>query len=253
MDKYGLIGKDIGYSFSRSFFKAKFDKEEITASYQNFDCKDVDAIKAILLDTTIRGYNVTIPYKEVVIPLLDELDKDAEAIGAVNTIKRMTDGSLKGFNTDFIGFRESIFKSAEGTLFKKALRESKTKLNALILGTGGASKAIVYALTMMGVNCQFISRKRSKTALTYDDIDEDLMRQQWLIINCTPLGTFPDVDQAPEIPFDCITLSHIAYDVIYNPAETIFLKEAKERGATTFNGLPMLEEQALASWKIWQS
>jgi len=253
VDKYGLIGKDIGYSFSRSFFNAKFDTEQILATYQNLDCKNADAIKSVLADTTIRGYNVTIPYKEVVINLIDELDEDAKAIGAVNTIKRMPDGRLKGFNTDHIGFRESILQSTEASMFKKALRENSTELNALILGTGGASKAIVYALTKMGVSCQYISRKRSQTAITYNDIDETLMINNWLIVNCTPLGTYPDVNQSPDIPFDFITLSHIAYDVIYNPAETVFLREAKSRGATTFNGLPMLEGQALASWKIWQS
>lgn len=251
--KYGLIGKDIGYSFSRSFFKAKFEKENIAASYQNLDCKDIEAIKNYLADTRIQGFNVTIPYKEVVIPLLDDLDEDARAIGAVNTIKRMPDGTLKGYNTDFIGFRESLVNSEEGSMFKIALRESKIKLNALILGTGGASKAIVYALTKMGVNCQYISRKRTANAITYNDIDEDLMKNTWLIVNCTPLGTFPDINQTPDIPFDFITLSHIVYDLIYNPSETLFLREAKERGATTFNGLPMLEGQANASWKIWQS
>lgn len=253
LDKYGLIGKDIGYSFSRSFFKAKFDNESINAAYQNLDCKDVAAIKSVLQDTTIKGYNVTIPYKEVVIDLIDKLDEDARAIGAVNTIKRMPDGTLIGFNTDYIGFRESLFQSQEGHIFKTALRESKTNIKALILGTGGASKAIVYALSNMGVRCQYVSRKRTKTAITYEDLDEEFLLDHSLIVNCTPLGTYPDVDQCPDVPFDFITLSHIVYDVIYNPSETIFLKKAKERGATTQNGLPMLEGQALASWQIWQS
>lgn len=252
MVKYGLIGKDIGYSFSRSFFKAKFQKEDIDATYVNLDCKDAKTVQDYLADTSIYGFNVTIPYKEVVIPMLDELDENAQAIGAVNTIKRMPNGNLKGYNTDFIGFQSSLLDSPEGMMFKQALSENKTPLNALILGTGGASKAIVYALTKMGVQCQYISRKRSKTALTYDDIDEELMMNTWLIINCTPLGTFPDIHQYPDIPFDFVTLSHIAYDVIYNPAETIFLQRAKEQGATTFNGLSMLEGQALASWDIWQ-
>lgn len=253
MIKYGLIGKDIGYSFSRRFFKAKFKNEGIDARYQNLDCKDINMLKSYLADTTIDGYNVTIPYKEAVIPLLDDLDADARVIGAVNTIKRMPDGTLKGFNTDFIGFKESLFNSAEGLMFENVLRENKTKLKALILGTGGASKAIVYALTKLGVTCQYISRKRSKTNLAYSDIDETLMRENWLIVNCTPLGTFPNVDDYPDIPYDYINLSHIAYDVIYNPPDTIFLKKAREQGASTFNGLPMLEGQAIASWQIWQS
>lgn len=253
VDKYGLIGKDIGYSFSRSFFKAKFQKESIAASYANFDCKNIAAVKQILDNKNIKGFNVTIPYKEQVIPLLDMLDEDARTIGAVNTIKRMPDGSLKGYNTDFVGFRESLYNSPEGILLKGALSENTTPLNALVLGTGGASKAIMYALTNMGVRCQYVSRKRSNTAITYDDIDEELITNTWLIVNCTPLGTFPDIDQSPDIPFDFISLSHVAYDLIYNPSETVFLKKAKAQGATTFNGLPMLEGQALASWDIWQS
>jgi len=251
--KYGLIGKNIGYSFSKRFFKAKFDKEDIDASYINLDCKDIATVKRCLADQTMDGFNVTIPYKEVVIPLLDDLDTDAKTIGAVNTIKRMPDGSLKGFNTDFVGFRESLFNSQEGMQFKNALAEGKNQLNALVMGTGGASKAIVYALNKMGVKYQYISRKRTKTTLTYNDIDEELMRNTWLIINCTPLGTFPDIHQSPDIPFDFINPSHIAYDLIYNPAETIFLQRAKTQGATTFNGLSMLEGQAIASWHIWQS
>lgn len=251
--KYGLIGKDIGYSFSRSFFKAKFKDEGIKATYHNLDCADINQIKNVLDDTDIKGYNVTIPYKEVVIDLIDELDEDARAIGAVNTIKRMADGRLKGYNTDHIGFRESLLQSEEGYIFETALREKKTNLKALILGTGGASKAIVYALSKMGVSCQYVSRKRTKTAITYDDLDEQLLLDHSILINCTPLGTFPDVDQCPDIPFDFITLSHIVYDVIYNPSETVFLKKAKEKGASIQNGLPMLEGQALASWEIWQS
>lgn len=253
MGKYGLIGRDIGYSFSRSFFKDKFDNEDIDASYINLDCKDIVAVKDCLSDQSIDGFNVTIPYKQEIIPLLDALDKDAKAIGAVNTIKRMPDGSLKGYNTDFIGFRESLYNSPEGTMFKNILSKKEIELSALVLGTGGASKAIVYALTKMGVQCQYISRKRTNTTITYNDIDEELMKNTWLIINCTPLGTFPDVDQSPDIPFNFITLSHIAYDLIYNPSETVFLKRAKKQGAITFNGLPMLEGQALASWDIWQS
>ena len=253
MDKYGLIGKNIGYSFSRSFFNAKFEKENRDATYINLDCDDAEAVKKCLSDTSIQGYNVTIPYKEVVIPLLDALDDDAKAIGAVNTIKRMPDGTLKGFNTDFIGFQSSLFDSHEGVMFKEVLAKSKTPLNALVLGTGGASKAIVYALTKMRVKSQYVSRKRSENTITYNDIDEELMSNSWLIINCTPLGTYPDVERFPDIPFDFITFSHIAYDLIYNPSETVFLKRASEKGATTFNGLPMLEGQALAAWDIWQS
>lgn len=251
--KYGLIGKNIGYSFSRSFFKAKFTNERILGTYHNLDCADIEEIKAVLQDTSYLGYNVTTPYKEVVLDLLASLDEDAQAIGAVNTIKRMPNGLLKGFNTDHIGFRESLLESQDGYIFMTALREKQTNLKALILGTGGASKAIVYALSKMGVSCQYVSRKRTKTAITYDDLDEQMLLDHSILINCTPLGTFPDVDQCPDIPFDFITLSHMVYDVIYNPSETVFLKKAKEKGASIQNGLPMLEGQALASWEIWQS
>lgn len=251
--KYGLIGRNIGYSFSRNFFNTKFKKERINAEYINLDCKDVEAVKSCLADTSIYGYNVTIPYKEVVIPLLDTLDDDAKAIGAVNTIRRMPDGTLRGYNTDFMGFRASLFDSTKEVMFKETLRKSKIPFNALVLGTGGASKAIVYALTKMGVKSQYISRKRSDNTITYTDINKELITRSKLIINCTPLGTYPDIDQCPDIPFDFISDSHIAYDLIYNPSETVFLKKASKQGATTFNGLPMLEGQALAAWDIWQS
>lgn len=251
--KYGLIGKDIGYSFSRSFFKAKFEKESIDATYVNLDCKDVNEVRDCLEDKSINGFNVTIPYKEGVLPFLDELDEDAAAIGAVNTIKRMPNGNLKGFNTDFVGFSTSLLERPDGGFFKRALSESKTTPIALVLGTGGASKAVVYALKKMGVECQYISRKRTENTITYNDIDEDLILKSWIIVNCTPLGTFPDVSSYPDIPYEYLTLSHIAYDLIYNPAETVFLQNAKAQGATIFNGLSMLEAQAIASWKIWQS
>lgn len=252
MDRYGLIGKNIGYSFSRSFFSAKFNEEGILASYENFDCNILTQVEQYLSNKEIKGFNVTIPYKEAVIPLLDSLDEDAAAIGAVNTIKRLPDGTLKGFNTDHIGFTNSLLQSEQGASIKNALRESKTPPKALVLGTGGASKAVVFALERLGFECQYISRKRTQNTITYNEIDEALMNASWLIVNCTPLGTFPDVDQIPDIPFVYINVSHIVYDLIYNPAETLFLKEAKAQGATIFNGLPMLEGQAIASWKIWQ-
>lgn len=253
MDRYGLIGKNIGYSFSRSFFSAKFTEEHIDASYENFDCDTLGQVEQYLSNKEIRGFNVTIPYKEVVIPLLDSLDEDVAAIGAVNTIKRLPDGKLKGFNTDHIGFTNSLLQSKQGASIKNALRESKISPQALVLGTGGASKAVVFALERLGFTCLYISRKRTQDTITYKDIDEELMSASWLIVNCTPLGTFPDVDQIPDIPVAYINGSHIAYDLIYNPSETLFLKEAKAQGATVFNGLSMLEGQAIAAWDIWQS
>lgn len=253
VDKYGLIGKDIGYSFSRSFFKSKFEKERINASYQNFDCVDYNEIREVLKDRRVKGFNVTIPYKEKVISLIDELDIAALEIGAVNTIKRLPDGRLKGYNTDYIGFTASLLGSEEGNLFKKILEGGSIQPQALIFGTGGASKAVVYALEKMGVKCQYISRKRSKNALAYDEIDEELVKNNWLFVNCTPLGTFPEVDIFPDLPYEYLDESHIVYDLIYNPPETTFLRKARAQGASTFNGLAMLEGQALASWEIWQS
>jgi len=251
--KFGLIGRDISYSFSKGFFAEKFQNEKRDATYVNFDCATVSAVQEVLTDTSVSGYNVTIPYKQDVIEMLDSLDKDAQAIGAVNTIKRHADGSLTGHNTDFIGFKNSLLEQIPtGSLGGENVR-------ALILGTGGASKGVRYALEGMGVHCQYISRKRiAKTndhpgTLTYDDLNATLIKEAKLIVNCTPVGTYPDVEKAPSFLYDAITEKHIMYDLIYNPSETRFLKEGKQRGALICNGLRMLELQAEASWRIWQN
>lgn len=257
MDKYGLFGRDIGYSFSRSYFKAKFEAENILASYANFDCDTIQDVQAYLKDESIRGYNVTIPYKEDIIALLDELDADAANIGAVNTIKRIEDGRLKGFNTDFIGFRGTLLEEFGDVLFPNFNSELAlgAKLlsthKALILGTGGASKAIVYALESLGVSCRYISRKRTKDTWTYDELDEERIQDATFIVNCTPLGTFPDVHLHPDIPYSYLDSRHIVFDLIYNPPQSQFLSLAKAQKATTINGLRMLELQAEASWNIW--
>lgn len=257
MDRYGLFGRDIGYSFSRSYFKAKFQTEEILSSYDNFDCDSIDGVQEYLKDQSIRGFNVTTPYKEAVIPLLDGLDVDAQNIGAVNTIKRLEDGSLMGYNTDFLGFRETLLERFGSSMFRtfkeKNTLDAKMDIShkALILGTGGASKAIVYALESLGVGCQYISRKRTKGIWTYDDLDEEHIKKVTIIVNCTPLGTFPDVHLYPDIPFSYLDSRHIVYDLIYNPPQSQFLAMAKAQNATTINGLRMLELQAEASWAIW--
>ncbi len=250
MDKYGLIGRHIDYSFSASYFAHKFKREGIAASYENFDCETLDRVGAVLDDQTIKGYNVTIPYKEIVIPLLDELDVHARAIGAVNTIKRNENGQLVGYNTDFIGFQQALLEQFSDQLDCSSKEQNKQL--ALILGTGGASKAVVYALSQLGVSCQYVSRKQKNNWISYPDIDPELMAQTNLIVNCTPLGTYPNTEDHPALPYEHLTTNHIAYDLIYNPALTTFLAKAKAQNAYTINGLRMLEIQAEKAWEIWQ-
>lgn len=238
MKTYGLIGKNINYSFSRDYFNNKFNNENILNSqYINFDIYNLSKLNNIF-NTNNYGFNVTIPYKETIIPHLDSLDFHAEKIGAVNTIK-IENGKKIGFNTDWIGFKKSI----------EPLLKSYHK-KALILGTGGASKAVIYALDQLEIKTLIVSRNGETK---YEDLSKEIIQNHTIIINCTPVGTFPNVDSAPEIPYNFITNNHLAYDLIYNPAETLFLKKCKEKGAVIKNGLEMLEIQAEESWKIWNS
>ena len=238
MKTYGLIGKNISYSFSRNYFANKFKKEDIKNSqYINFDIDNLSELNNIF-NTDNFGFNVTIPYKEAIIPYLDSLDFHAEKIGAVNTIKIENEKKI-GFNTDWIGFKKSI---------EPLLNSHHTK--ALILGTGGASKAVIYALDQLKIETLMVSRYGE---ISYEDLSEEIIQNHAIIINCTPVGTFPNVEAAPEIPYHFSTKNHLAYDLIYNPAETLFLKKCKEKGAVVKNGLEMLEIQAEASWKIWNS
>lgn len=240
MKIYGLLGRNIEYSFSRSYFAEKFKAENIPASYRNFDISDISHFPEVLQSTPgLSGLNVTIPYKEAVIPFLDKLDKDAREIGAVNTIKFEDNGNLTGYNTDHFGFSESI---------REHLQPEHRR--ALILGTGGASKAVAYALKKLGLESRFVSRKRSEVNFSYDDLDEEVLKKYKVIVNCTPLGTSPNVDQYPDIPFESLGKDHLIYDLIYNPAETMLMKKAAEKGATCFNGLEMLRLQAEKSWEI---
>lgn len=241
MRNFGLIGKNISYSFSRKYFSDKFDQLEIEASYENFDCKDIDEIQKLFdKNGTYEGFNVTIPYKEQVIPFMSEMNKHARSIGAVNTIKRLANGKLKGYNTDHIGFSKSI---------KPYLK--KHHKTALILGTGGASKAIAYALEMMDIQYKYVSRTPQKDQLSYEAISPAIISKYHIIINCSPIGTHPDIDKAPKIPYYLLTDKHLLYDLVYNPAETKFLREGKKKGAQTCNGLDMLKLQAEAAWRIW--
>lgn len=240
--KFGLVGKDISYSFSRGYFADKFDNENLQHSYVNFDLQSIDELPDIIKNTpNLKGLNVTIPYKEQVIPLLDKLNKRAQKIGAVNTIRITKNKKLIGYNTDYYGFKNSL---------KPHLKSHHKK--ALILGTGGASKAIAYALKKLRIKYDFVSRSQKEgVTFMYSDINENIISDYTILINCTPIGTFPNVNTCPDIPYDAITQKHILYDLIYNPEQTKFLKCGTLKGATTINGLKMLNLQAEKSWKIW--
>lgn len=243
--KFGLLGKDISYSFSRKYFTEKFQKLGLdTYKYSNFDIPEIEEFPFLLYqrEDEFRGMNVTIPYKEAVMRYLDEVDNDAQEIGAVNTIKITDDNKLVGYNTDVYGFQKSI----------EPLIKSHHK-KALILGTGGASKAIAYALNKMDIEYKFVSRKVAENMFLYSVLNKAIMEEYTVIINCTPIGTHPNVDEAPKIPYEFITKEHLLFDLIYNPEESKFLKEAKKRGATIKNGYEMLELQAEKSWEIWNN
>ena len=245
MKKYGLIGYPLGHSFSCNFFNEKFKSEKIDAKYLNFEIPTIeDLTKVIEGNPEICGLNVTIPYKEKVIPFLDDLDEDAKAIGAVNVIKFIREPKKKlkliGYNSDFIGFTQSI---------QPRLEPHHTK--ALILGTGGASKAVHYALQKMNIESKFVSRNKKEGMLTYEELDKKVMDEYKIIVNCTPVGMFPNTDACPNIPYELVTPKHLLYDLLYNPDVTLFMKKGAKHGATTKNGLEMLLLQAFAAWNIW--
>lgn len=241
MKTYGLVGKNISYSFSRNYFNEKFSAEKISAIYRNFDLQDLDELPLVLKgNPELAGLNVTIPYKEKVLHLLDEIDSEAQEIGAVNTIKFVEEGRLKGYNTDHYGFTESI---------KPFLKDHHNA--ALILGTGGASKAIAFALQKMGISYTYVSRSPKENDLQYEDLDKVILSNNQLIINCTPVGTFPESNAYPPVPAEHFTKEHLVYDLIYNPEETQLMKLARQQNATAVNGLQMLELQAERAWEIW--
>jgi shikimate dehydrogenase len=243
MAKYGLIGKNISYSFSKSFFTEKFRIENRKDTYENFDIQDISLFPDIIRSTEgLKGLNVTVPYKESIIPFLDGLDKEAERIGAVNTIKIKKDGRLIGYNSDHFGFAKAI---EDFFPFPK-----KT---ALVLGSGGASKAVRYVLDTMSFEYTVVSRRKTENALSYEELTQKVMEDHLLIINCTPVGTFPNITAYPHIPYQYISHDHMLFDLIYNPDKTEFLKLGFASGARISNGLKMLEQQALKSWSIWKS
>lgn len=240
MDKYGIIGYPLGHSFSRAFFTEKFQREHIDAEYVNFEIPSADMLPGIVqANPNLRGLNVTLPHKEAVIPMLDELSDEAKEIGAVNVI-RVRDGRLKGFNSDIIGFMDSI---------RPLLKPWHQ--HALVLGTGGASRAIRVGLQRLGIQWTYVSRTPAPGRLTYADLTSELMEHYQVIVNCSPVGMFPRVDACPDIPYQLLTGRHLLYDLVYNPQETLFLKRGAERGAAVKNGLEMLHLQALASWRFW--
>jgi len=239
--KFGLVGKNIGYSFSKNYFTARFRNDNaLDNSYDNFDIQDISEFPKIIKENSnLAGLNVTIPYKEIIVPYLDSLSKKAMQIGAVNVI-RFNKGKLKGYNSDYFGFKKSL---------QPLLKPNHKK--ALILGTGGASKAIAFALDELDIFYTFVSREANENTIDYSRINATTFDNHQIIINCTPLGTSPNTDAFPPIPYEFFTEKHIAFDLIYNPQETQFLSKAKAKGAIVKNGMEMLVLQAEKAWKIW--
>lgn len=243
--KLGLLGKTLGHSFSKSHFEEKFKAEQINGSFENIELSDAKAVEDWLrtAPTEFTGVSVTIPYKETVIPFLDELSAEAKAIGAVNCI-HFKDGKSIGHNTDAFGFGQSI---------KPFLRNIHER--ALLLGTGGASKAVAYTLENLGITVAYLSRtpEEDQMIFGYDQANDLMVKSFPMIVNCTPLGTSPNFDEKPDFPIELVGEDHFVVDLIYNPSETLFLKLARENGADTLNGLSMLKQQAVKAWGIWNS
>ncbi|MBL4604366.1 MAG: shikimate dehydrogenase [Flavobacteriaceae bacterium] len=241
---FGLVGKNISYSFSKGFFSEKFQKEKLdNHQYVNFDIEKIEDFSKIIHEFKfcLKGLNITIPFKQDVFLYMDKVDKKARKVGAVNTVRITKKGKLKGYNTDVVGFKKSI---------EPLLELHHTK--ALILGTGGASKAVAFVCKELGIDFLKVSRRpRKKKEISYTAINEKLLQEYTLIINATPIGTFPKVDQKPKIPYQYLTGKHLLYDLIYNPEQTAFLKKGKEQGSKIKNGFEMLELQAEESWRIW--
>jgi shikimate dehydrogenase len=245
MDKYGLIGYPLGHSFSISYFNQKFADEGINAKYENYELSSIDQLQEVLdKNPNLRGLNVTIPYKEKVLDFLDSITPEAQAIGAVNVIKVTHEGKkirLKGYNSDVIGFTQSIEPMLDKNWHKKAL----------ILGTGGASKAINYGLRSLGLETVFVSRYERPDTIQYERITPDVIKEYNVVVNCTPVGMYPHTEECPLLPYEAMDYHTILYDLIYNPDETLFMKRGREQGAEVKNGLEMLLLQAFASWDFW--
>ncbi len=244
MQKYGLIGYPLKHSFSISYFNEKFQSENINAQYVNFEIPSINSFPEIIKgNPDLKGLNVTIPYKEKIITYLDEIDKDALPIGAINVIKIIRKkGKVKliGYNSDVIGFTRSI----------ESLLEPHHK-KALILGTGGAAKAVYHGLKNLGIEGIYVTRHPKPGMLTYEELTPEIMAEYTVIINCTPVGMYPNVDECPNIPYEHLTPNHLLYDLLYNPDITLFMKKGSAKGAIVKNGLEMLLLQAFAAWEIW--
>lgn len=246
MIKLGLIGFPLSHSFSKNYYLTKFETENITdVNYDLYAIEDIHMFPSLFLnDEKFKGFNVTIPYKQSVIGFLDELSIEAKEIGAVNCITVQREDKeihLKGYNTDAFGFEKSLTP-----LLKKDHKR------ALILGNGGAAKAVLYTCNKLGIPYSIVSRTAFSGDLTYKDLNKEIIDNHTIIVNCSPVGTSPTVDQCPEIPYDCITNKHLLYDLIYNPQETLFLKKGKSKSATIKNGYEMLLLQADKNWEIWK-
>ncbi len=243
---FGLIGRNISYSFSQGYFSEKFRALGLAdLRYENFDLGQIEEMEAVVMPRIdeIGGLNVTIPYKEKVIRYLDELDPEAESIGAVNTIKVLSEGRLRGYNTDAYGFESSLTRHL-----------TQRHRSGLILGTGGASKAVAYVFEKLGLSYKFVSRDASgDDRILYSELNKEIIDNHKIIVNCTPLGTFPDTDRKPEVPYEFIGPEHLLFDLIYNPEKTAFLLEGERQGAEIVNGSEMLRKQADRAWEIWNS
>jgi shikimate dehydrogenase len=240
MKLYGIIGYPLGHSFSKQYFTNKFEKEGIDAHYEKFEISDIAQLKEVIQDERLVGLNITIPYKEQVIPYLNALNPRAAEIGAVNVIRIERQGHnvfLVGDNSDVVGFMESI--------------QPLLKQKALILGTGGASKAVQYGLTQLGIASYFVSRHKKEGMFTYSQLTEEMIHDHTIIVNASPVGTFPHSNESPDIPYQWIGHQHLLYDLVYNPSMTYFLEQGKAQGAIIKNGLEMLEKQAVEAWNIW--
>lgn len=247
MNAYALIGYPLGHSFSKKYFTEKFENMGLseTHEYKLFELPDIQEFPQLLKnEPNLKGLNVTIPHKQAVMPFLDGLDASAEKVGAVNVIKFMEDGRLIGYNSDYYGFKASL----EDFLSEVNI----SSIKALVLGNGGAGKAVVAALKDLGIIYKTVSRTKSEENISYDEIPA-LIADYQLIINCSPVGTYPKADQCPDIPYDSLTENHFLYDLVYNPLETLFLQKGKEQGAKTHNGLSMLHLQAEKAWEVWNS
>ena len=239
--KFGLIGKNIQYSFSKKYFTDKFVSENVeNCSYENFDIQDIFEFTKVAKTELLVGLNVTIPYKETIIPFLDSISKKARKIGAINTIVFESDGKTKGYNSDWYGFKKAI---------EKNLKPHHKK--ALILGTGGSSKAVAFAFSKLEIDYTFVSRSRNKNSFLYAELNEDILASHQIIVNCSPVGTSPNVDVCPDIPYEYLNETHLVFDLIYNPEKTLFLQKAQEKQAVIQNGFEMLVFQAEKAWKTW--